>query len=248
MLTRIVPMLALSALAGCGVPRHFDYENSATSLDNSGALQTSDPIRFSQEWLGAKAQRVEPHEGAAVEFQVTVSPPARPGYRSVGGKETDDAIAVFNDWCSAQHGKSVAQAQQDPMGLGVNRKCLSGAALIAAFGTSKEADSASEPVRLSIVLWTPESIHKAGEKAQMALQAAEDERRHQQSVASALQRELDAALRAQLKVGSRVAWISTDGRRINGLVIDLRPPLAQVQFDGISSTRWVQLDELGQPR
>jgi hypothetical protein len=239
--------------AACGTARYTDTAPSGTSLEDASLLQDADPVQFATAWLGPKSKQVAPRIGAAVEFQIVAHPPARPGYRNVGMREADDALGVFNRWCTARGGKTQwsllpATSYRPVQPLTV---CSAGGDSLAAIGTSKSRESATEPVVVSVFLITPKSVRDGRERAFRAAEAEYEAQRRERETAEAFQRNFDAAYRSHLKVGDYVSWAGTVSHtRINGLVVDIKAPIALVQFSelGSGSTIWLRIEELGAPR
>lgn len=119
----------------------------------------------------------------------------------------------------------------------------------------KSRDAATDSVVVSLFFFTPKSVAEAKELARLEAEFENRERDHRQQrvldLVDGRLKQLDAAHRAQLKVGDYTSWDGTVSRtRINGLLVELKPPLAYMQFPELrpSSTMWVRIDELGVPR
>lgn len=252
-LASLVSLAAAVLCLGCGTAQYADTAPSGTSLEDQALLRNRDLDSFVTQWLVQKGRSVSPRYSSSVEFIVSVQPPPRAGYRNVGMREADDALAVFSKWCSHSGGK--AQLTYDlPKGTapsGSFLACLSGNNFLGAIGTAKDRNSNDGPVVVHVFAYTPKSVAKAKEDARREALAEYEAGQRRVRSAQQMQADIDVTHRARLKIGDYVSWAGTTlGARINGLVIELKPPLSFVQFPELrpNTTIWVRIEELGAPR
>jgi hypothetical protein len=236
------------------------FAASPTSLDDKRLLEVPSFPLFLQGWLGPKSEPRRGLASSAMSYTVRVEADRKNLFKALGDPEFDEILNTFRIWCEKHYGPAGEVAANSPL-ININREareptpekgttlaCLSAGKIAGALRVEKY--KVQKDVELAIFAFTQESIAQSPTGAQRA--AIE---RYEESRAK-LQRELqrraqeDAAYRSQLSVGSTVCWAGTaSGTRINGMVIEIKSPIAFVQFPQLTpnQTIWVKLSDLGAP-
>lgn len=228
--------------------KHFEATPSMVTLPAGEQVKGTTYEAFVAKWL-TRLPRAKPDLGAFAAHQATVMPPPTLGYDDVGSRETDELLYFFREWCR-QNGGSPAADSGDDMDKGqlLDRKldtskralswrptvyCRAGAggfsAAIVFRYTMKH--QATEPAELEVHHYSAGSVEaaRAEVKSQNALAQARAEEQERAQKAEHAAAEADqqrrlletaASFRTNLRVGSDTHC---------GLVIEIRPPLAQVQ-------------------
>lgn len=257
---------AVAALTACSAARQFDTAPSVTGKVPSALLAEPEYPAFVAQWMGSQSTASLP-PGAIANYTFRIEPPTRAGYRRVGGKELDDAVQVFEDWCRANGGRSRRLGYADRDGVerslltilqrsaaevpeGAYTGCERGTIVIAVLRTHLNVSVTDQPALLTVTHFTQPKIAQAVASKQEAARATASNSQQAASNLAAVTREQDAAYRKNLKVGDRVRWDRDFGSGFSarGLVVEMRAPIALIQFDNVTpSPQWVHIEQLRRP-
>lgn len=256
-------LAAVVTLTACSAARPFDTAPSVTGNLSKAAYTESEYPNFVQKWLG-KSNTTLP-QGAFASHEFTIEPPTRPGYNRVGGKELDDALTEFANWCLANGGKPVAYAVaggidprlihllQQPLTEirdGAYRGCERGSLTFALIFSNVDRSVTNRAAMLTVTHYTQPSIAQAAASRKEAVRVGTVRNQEAHASADRRAREQDMEYRKSLKIGDTVRWDRDIGAGFaaRGLVIELRPPIALIQFDNLTpSSQWVRIDTLRRP-
>lgn len=261
--TAIVTGIVLTLVA-CSLGREFDTAPSVTGNVSSAMLSAPEYPDFVAKWLGPSTAPVPAEAIARHAFRI--EPPNRPGYSRVGGKELDDALAKFGQWCAANGGKPVgygvargvdprlvAAMQQPASALdsgGAYKGCERLSIVIAVIHVDIDGSTTDRPALLTVTHYTQPSIAQAGAAKREAVRSSIVRAQEARGASDKQARARDSEFQKTLKVGDLVHWNRefAAGFAARGLVVEVRPPIALVQFSNVTpSPQWVRIEELGRP-
>lgn len=176
---KLITALLPAVIAACSVARVSDTAPSVTGAPPPSVYAESDYGTFLAKWLGSPAKRFgDAPYGAASQYVIQVSPPNRPGYNRVGGKELDDALDTFSTWCKTQSGKPVrysVQTGSDPRMAKFLRKplsqtpdgfflaCEQDGQAFAVIEVGLDSSTKDRPANLTITNYTAQSVAEAAQ-------------------------------------------------------------------------------------
>ena len=251
------------AVTACSVARQFDDAPSITRNVASNSYSEREYPDFVLKWMGASTAPVPPN--AFARHAHKIEPPNRAGYNRVGGKELDDALAEFARWCTVSGGTSIRYAvargidprlssllQQPTLGLDVGsyEGCERSSMVIALIHVDIDRSSTNLPAQLTVTHYSQASIAQANETRREVARTSASRSQHSRTVAAKQAQEKDAEFQKSLKIGDVVRWNRSfsSGFAAQGLVVEMRPPIALIQFSNVTpSPQWVRIDELGRP-
>ncbi len=257
----VVTCAALT-LAACSVARQFDTAPSITDNVSPAVRSEREYSDFVSKWMGASTAAVPANAIARHAFRI--EPPNRPGYNRVGGKELDDALAEFGRWCTASGGKQVRYAvprgvdprltatlqQPVPLDTGSYEGCERSAIVSAVIHVDIDRSTTDSPALLTITHYTSASIAEAAAAKREASRTSLLRAQELRAAAEKPVRHQDTEFHKTLKVGDLVRWNRefAAGFAARGLVVEMRPPIALIQFSNVTpSPQWVRIEELGRP-
>ena len=222
-MNRHAAMCLALIVSACSAARIVDTAHSITGEPPTDAYSERDYQAFVARWLGQiPATRESPPYGAFAQYVIQIQPPNRPGYNRVGGKELDDALNVFSNWCRTQGGKPVryfnqygpermAKFLQKPVTQirdGYFLACEQDSVTVAVIDVGVDSSTKDRPANLAVTHYTSQSVAQAQateaerrasiQQRQKEQAAVTAERARQQKLAEdelALKRNLDARRR-----------------------------------------------------
>jgi len=145
---------------------------------------------------------------------------------------------------------SLLQQPALALDIGSYEGCERSSIIVALIHVNIDRSSTNLPALLTITHHNQASITQAAEAKREATRTSMVRTQELRAAAAKQAQEKDAEFQKTLKIGDLVQWNRSfaAGFAAQGLVIEMRPPIALIQFSNVTpSPQWVRIDELGRP-